>query len=143
MPLKGYESLCSERQSVIVSKDQGQKRLHRAKNSEKCKVSQYRIDGNVIQGESIRCDYLVMNDDKADAYLIELKGSDIEHALDQLEETSRRLQKELRSYTVKYRIVASRARTQAINSSKYKKFRRKYAQKGEFICKEGEIEEDI
>lgn len=31
-----------------------------------------------------------MNDDRRDAYLIELKGSDIEHALDQLEATAHR-----------------------------------------------------
>lgn len=143
MPLKGYESLCEERQRIIVSRDRGQTREHRARNVDECRVSQYRIDGNVIRSASARCDYLLMNDDKADAYLIELKGSDIEHALEQLDKTARNLQKELAGYTVKYRLVHSRARTQAINGTKFKKFRKEHASPGEFLFREGKIEETI
>ena len=91
MPLNGYRSLCIQHQPIIVSKEQG--RVHRANNPQgRSKVSHYRIDGYVIQGGTIRCDFLLMNDDSADAYLIELKGSDIEHGLEQLEATALYLQ---------------------------------------------------
>lgn len=143
MPLNGYLSSCEERQPIIVSRDVGTKREHRAINKNICRVSKYKIDGDVIRDTSIRCDYLVMNDDFKEAYLIELKGSDIEHALEQLEATANRLQNELRAYYVKYRIVCSRARTQAIRSNKYKRFQQKHNRPNEFICRENQIEESI
>lgn len=143
MPLNGYLSSCEERQPIIVSKDTGTNRQHRAINKNTCRVSKYKIDGDVISDASRRCDYIVMNDDCKEAYLIELKGSDIEHALDQLEATAKRFQNELREYYVKYRIVCSRAKTQAIYGSKYKKFKQKYSRSGEFICRENLIEEQI
>lgn len=143
MPLNGYSSLCDERQSIVVSRDSGTSREHRANNSASCKVSQYKIDGDVICDSSIRCDFLVMNDDKRDAYLIELKGSNIEHALDQLEATASRLQNELREYHVKYRVVCSRVKTHALKSNTFKRFCKKHKGANEFICKENRIEESI
>lgn len=143
MPLEKYDSLGKKRQAVIVSKDSGQKREHRATNINRCKVSHYQIDGYVVQDESIRCDFLLMNDDKTDAYLIELKGSDIEHTLEQLEATAIRLKEELRGYTVKYRLVHSRARTQAIRGIKFKKFKQQHSKIGEFAYKESLLEEII
>ena len=143
MPLDGHVSLCDERQSIVVSQDSGTSRKHRAVNSSGCRVSQYKIDGGVVRDTSIRCDFLVMNDDKQDAYLIELKGSDIDHALAQLEETARRLQRELCTYQIKYRIVCSRAKTQATRGIRYKKFCRQHNQTNEFLCREKEIKEEI
>lgn len=142
MPLNGYRSLCTQHQPMIVSKEQG--RVHRANNPQgRSKVSHYRIDGYVIQGGTIRCDFLLMNDDSADAYLIELKGSDIEHGLEQLEATALYLQAELNGYRVKYRLIHSRAKTQAISGIKFKKFCRRHAQKGEFLHQEGQLVETI
>ena len=88
MPLNGYSSSCEERQRIIVSRDPGTSRQHRAVNNDACRVTQYKIDGDIVCDTSIRCDFLVMNDDQRDAYLIELKGSDIEHALDLIKKTS-------------------------------------------------------
>ena len=72
MPLNGYKSLCQEQQAIIVSSEQG--RQHRAINSDRCFVTHYQIDGAVIR-TGLRCDYLLINEDKSDAYLIELKGT--------------------------------------------------------------------
>lgn len=142
MPLNGYSSLCEEKQQTIVSRDRGSKREHRAENRDSQLVSQYKIDGEIVCDMSIRCDFIVMNDDKHDAYLIELKGSDIEHALDQLEATARRFYNELRGYHVKYRVVCSKARPHAIKGNKYKKFCKRHP-RDEFICQEGRIVETI
>jgi hypothetical protein len=143
MPLNGYSSLCEERQRIIVSRDSGTRREHRAFNNDPCHVTKYKIDGDIVRDTSIRCDFLVMNDDRRDAYLIELKGSDIEHALDQLEATAHRFQNELRGYCIKYRLVCSRVKTQAIRSIKYKKFCKKHNSANEFICQENQIKEPI
>lgn len=143
MPLNGYPSLCKERQRIIVSRDTGTTREHRAVNENACYVTQYKIDGDIIRDASIRCDFLLMNEDRRDAYLIELKGSDIEHALEQLEATARHFQNELQGYCIKYRLVCSRVKTQAIHSIKYKKFLKKHKNANEFICRENQIKEII
>ena len=143
MPLKGYESLCKEHQERIVCRDRGENRIYRAWNSDKCRVTQYQIDGCVIRDTGARCDFLLMNEDKRNAYLIELKGSDIEHGIEQLEATAKRLRKELSPYALKYRLVHSRAKTHAINGTKFKKFCREHCGNGEFIHKESIPEERI
>lgn len=98
MPLNGYKSLCQEQQAIIVSSEQG--RQHRAINSDRCFVNHYQIDGAVIR-TGLRCDYLLINEDKSDAYLIELKGTDIVHAVDQLEATAQTLKQALQNYHIK------------------------------------------
>lgn len=143
MPLCGYASRCEERQAIIVSKDYGTKREHRAINVNRSNVSQYKIDGDVVRDQTIRCDFLVMNEDKRDAYLIELKGSDIEHAINQLETTAARFKSELRAYKIKYRIVCSYARTQALKSNTYKKFLHQHPSPDEFLCRTEKLEENI
>ena len=100
-------------------------------------------DKDVINDGTSRCDYLLMNDDSADAYLIELKGSDIEYGLEQLEATASHLQKDLKGYMVKYRLIHSRAKTQAINGIKFKKFCRRHNKQDEFRHHEGQLTDTL
>lgn len=139
--LRGCNSKCKPKQAIIISRE-GTKE-HRAINQKKNYVSQYKIDGEVIKHNSMKCDYLVLNEDKREAYLIELKGSDISHAIDQLEATEKELRNELNIYYVKYRIICSKAKTQATYDIKYKKFKNKHKRQGEFFCKEIKFEEYI
>ena len=139
--LRGCKSKCKPKQPIIVSREE--KKEHRAINQKKNNVSQYKIDGEVIQNNSMKCDYLVLNENKKEAYLIELKGSDISHAIDQLEATEKDLREELKSYYVKYRIICSKAKTQATHGIKHKKFKEKHKRKGEFVCTEIKFEEYI
>ena len=55
-----------------------------------------------------KCDYLVLNDDKRTAYFIELKGSDITGAIEQIEQTVEKLKRDLLDYDKRLRIVYSR-----------------------------------
>lgn len=84
MPLKNFESLCGKNASQIVSKDKGNPQYHKGNNTAKAYVTHYKIDGNVIKKGS-RCDYLLLNENTLTAYLIELKGSDLLKAAEQLE----------------------------------------------------------
>lgn len=143
MPLSGYSSLCEQHQKIIVSKDSRQPRMHRAINKDGCNVSQYQIDGVVISDKSNKCDFLVMNDDKLNAYLIELKGIDIEHAVVQLEGTANRLKSSLSGYTLKYRLVYSAAKTHALQSTQFKRFRKLHSKSDEFKYHENILEENI
>ncbi|MDE6963811.1 MAG: hypothetical protein K2P30_09305, partial [Lachnospiraceae bacterium] len=78
-------------------------------------MTHYKIDGTVIKTGN-RCDYLLMNEQKRTAYLIELKGSDLVKAAEQLESTEKFLKKELSGYELQYRIVANKCKTQEIYS---------------------------
>ena len=140
MPLKGFGSLCSRNAAQIVSRDQGNPQYPRGINKNRCNVTHYKIDGVVIKGESA-CDFLLINEESRVAYLIELKGSDLVKAVRQLEVTEDMLRRELSPYTVQYRIVANKCKTQEIRSSEYRKYQIRW--KGRLLQKTGFIEENI
>ncbi len=140
MPLIGFDSICNSNASQIVSKDKGNPQYHKAYNRDKVHVTQYKIDGIVIT-TGTRCDFLLMNEEAKTAYLIELKGSDLVTAAEQLAATELALSRELSSYNLYYRIVANKCRTQEICSSAYRKYQIRW--KGKLMQKTGVIEEDI
>ncbi len=71
------------------------------------------------------CDYLLVNDSRKKAYLIELKGGKIDQAIKQLEAGEQKCKAELRGYTFLYRIVCSKAKTHKIQSNTIRKFKEK------------------
>ena len=122
MMLDNAHSLCEERQKKIISRDTKSRCEHRAHNPERNLVRHYQIDGGVIVDKTVqKCDFLLLNDDKKNAYLIELKGTHILKTLQQLEETEKHLREDLKAYTLHYRIVY-KANTHAIRGSEYNKF---------------------
>ncbi len=136
-----FPSDCEPRAPVIVSRDRGQKRTHRAINIELDLVRHYRIDGKVICAlTEKKCDFLLLDDTKQTAYLIELKGCHLMEAVEQLKNTARLLEGCLHGYSVNYRIVY-RSNTHAVRSSEYDRFRR--AVSGRLIAQTTEIEEKI
>lgn len=140
MPLNGFDSLCGKNDYQIVSRDKGNPQYHRGINKDNSYVTHYKIDGIVIKtGE--RCDYLLMNEEKRTAYLIELKGSDLIKAARQLAATEKYLGNELARYHVYYRIIADKCKTHNIHSSEYRKYQIRW--KGRLIQRTGFIEEDI
>jgi len=140
MPIKGFESLCSRDAAQIVSRDKGNPQYHKGINAAKMYVTHYKIDGIIIKTGN-RCDYLLINEEKRIAYLIELKGSDLVKAAEQLESTEKFLQQELSDYKYQYRIVANKCKTQEIHSSAYRKYQIRW--NGRLIQKTGFIEENI
>lgn len=128
MTFNGFNSLCKdEHQAIIVSKDNGTSRRHIAHNIDKDMVGHYRVDGKIITSGR-KCDFLLLNETKKDAYLIELKGKSLEDAAEQLERSELLLHPYLKAYSVHYRIVASKVKTQAVESIEFKKFRAKLGQ---------------
>jgi len=89
-----------------------------------------------IKDSSPKCDYLVLNDDKRAVYFIELKGTDINHAIEQIEKTSEKLKKYLNNYVINMRIIYS---GQVPNSKiidlrkKHKNLNAKYRKLEEYI----------
>ena len=139
MPLEEVNSLCQDRAKTIVSRDQGGQ-VHIGNNIDRNKVTHYKIDGVVIK-EGIKCDYLLFDEEKRTAYLIELKGSDLIWAAKQLEKTQVILANQLNSYTVHYRIVANKCKTQEIETSEFKRYRLKWKRHLKYTTKK--LEENI
>lgn len=137
--LVDFDSLCEKRQKEIVSRDRGSPCEHRAANSGGNLVRQYKIDGVVIK-DGIKCDFLLLNDEKKTAYYIELKGSDILKAIQQVEETARRLGRQLLNYTQLYRIVY-RTGTLDLHSGKVTEW--KARNRGKQIIRSSRLEEAI
>lgn len=145
--LAKFQSLCSERQSKIVSQDRESRNTckHVAVNKDCSHVAQYQLDGQVFTGHEQRCDFLVMNQDKKSAYLIELKGSNVLHAMAQVLSSERLLKEDLADYDVFYRIVY-RTRTQEVRQSRIIRWREKLGKKDGtpvVILKEKQFEEPI
>lgn len=144
MPLPNFKSLCGKKQKIIVSRDAGNPQQHIAVNESGCIVSQYKIDGDVIRDDE-RCDYLVWNEDKKNIYLIELKGSDLNHAVEQLENTEKILNNRFFDYlkecTTYYRIVLNRVITHQLHSNYVKKFEK--TRPNRLLIKTKVLEENI
>lgn len=120
------KSLCKTNQKIIVSQENGRKNC--ANNVDSNKVFQYKIDGDIVRknAKQQRCDYIVENEDKKSAYLIELKGTDVEHAIDQVVSSINQFEADLKGYNILPRIIY-RPNSHAIkNSSKIRAFKRNY-----------------
>ncbi|MDO4719845.1 MAG: hypothetical protein Q4A78_04210 [Peptostreptococcaceae bacterium] len=133
------KSKCRIDQKEIVSKDKGSSRKHKAVNLLRYKVRHYQLDGDLIRGRTC-CDFLLLNDTGSKAYLIELKGSNLDKAVEQLEEGRKILEAELSGYEFFYRAVCSRVKTHKINSRKVRSFKEKHPQ---FIYKTEYCEEKL
>lgn len=125
MLLPTEKTLCEPRQKIIVSKDSGTSRIHRAINPEqKYQVRQYQLDRKIVKHQTC-CDYLVLNDSLKKAYFIELKGGNVDEAVPQLEAGSSLFKQELSDYIFYFRIVASKVRTHDIQKNSFRKFKDK------------------
>lgn len=103
--LLSMPSYCGSHQKIIVSEEN--RVQHRGINNDRNKVRQIKIDGDMwTKGTStVRADYLLLNEDKKTAYIIELKGSDIEHALEQIKNTDVNLNEALSDFQKYWRLV--------------------------------------
>lgn len=125
MLLNSEKTRCEAHQKIIVSKDSGTSRVHRAINPEqRYEMRQYKLDGDIVQLQTC-CDYLVLNDSLKNAYFIELKGGNIDEAVPQLQSGADLCKVELTGYTFYYRIVCSKVRTHDIQKNSFRKFKDK------------------
>lgn len=110
--------------SIFSSKENGC--CHIGRNVDKSYVRQYRVDKEIYGTTSRepRCDYLLLNDDKRTAYFIELKGSDIERAIEQIDHSVSEISPSL-GYVVFRRIVYHTG-SHKVNSQKVSRWKAKY-----------------
>lgn len=69
------------------------KRKYLGENDSNKELSVYRVDGGILKEEANKkaCDYLICMYDTNSLTLIELKGSDLDHAIKQIIDTVKRL----------------------------------------------------
>jgi hypothetical protein len=88
------------------------------------------------------CDYLLYNE--TNVYFIELKGSDILKAVDQITNSYKRYKEYFINYSINARIIPTRGNTFVATNSKYIKFKKMINElNGTVITKEKVIEENI
>ncbi|MBQ7219871.1 MAG: hypothetical protein IJS28_02710 [Synergistaceae bacterium] len=140
MPLNDYAPLSDDDRPLIVSAEKG--RRHIGCNVGRDRVTHYRVDGVILCGERA-CDYIVINEKKKTAYLIELKGCRIDKAAEQLKATAEILGQYLRGYELRFRIVASKSRTSNTPLNSARRIIDKWEASGRFRMSTNEMKEDI
>lgn len=108
-------------------------------NSKKTKVRVIRVDGCAIK-EGIRCDYLIILSNEQELY-VELKGSDVKHAVEQIEATIQKLTTNISTSKLCF-ISSSRC---PITSTEIQNLKRKFKKnyQAKLIIKNGEITHKI
>lgn len=125
MLLTPEKSLCEKNQAIVVSRDKGTRREHRAANPQRqFELRHYKLDGELVRQQTC-CDFLLINDSGKKAYFIELKGENIDKAVKQLEAGERYCKSELRGYESLFRIVCSKAKTHKLQDNGVRKFKEK------------------
>ena len=116
--------------------------IHIGNNTKRHSIRKFRIDGDVVPKNSNeeRCDYLLLNDTDEQAYYIELKGSDIEKAISQIENSIKLLHSDIYSYTIFPRIIY-RTGTHDVHGNIVLRWRCKYHQRA--IIHSRKYEENI
>lgn len=94
----------SDSRKIVSIQENG--RNYRGNNRTEKKLCCYKVDGGVIQ-EGQRCDYALVNNGESKVYFIELKGTDISHAADQIRSTIEKLIGNLKGKVVLARIVCT------------------------------------
>ena len=100
---------------------------HIAHNKDKNNVRQFKLDGEVFLPKTApqRCDYLLLNDTKLTAYFIELKGSQAQKAIEQIEASINEIKQSISGYKVYRRIVIRRG-SHGIQGSNLVQWKKKY-----------------
>jgi hypothetical protein len=113
---------------------------HIGNNPDKNHMRQFKVDGEIfLKGtKEPRCDYLLVNDTAYTSYYIELKGSDIPKAIEQIENTISQLSPSLKNYQIFCRIVY-RTGSHKVQDAKVLRWKRKH--KGHAKIESRKIEE--
>ena len=140
MPLNNYEPISDDTRALVVSAENG--RRHVGRNIGGCRITHYRVDGVILTNQKA-CDYIVINENKKTAYLIELKGCRIDKAAEQLKATEETLSEYLRGYKLQFRIVCSKSRTTNVPLNSQRKIIDKWKKEKRFRMSTNEINEVI
>lgn len=115
---------------------------HIGNNPGRHKVRHFQVDGGVFPKGTTppRCDYLLVNDTAKSSYYIELKGSDIPKAIQQIDRSIEEISLSLPGYKI-FRRIVYRTGTHKIDEKAVVKWKAKYA--GTVRIAQKQMEENI
>lgn len=123
----------SDRRSEVVLTDRRGKVEYRGLNNTRLLVTAYCVDGGIITDNSIKkCDYALYIPSLGNIRLIELKGSDMNTAVQQIEATYRKLDLTKIAGIAKIygRIVLTKVNTPSIRSTNFVRLEKLLKQSG-------------
>ncbi len=121
MACKPYENcfeFTKQKNKIVTCTDNKSSTKYIYENDSLDELSKYNVDGCLIDDDGSKCDFLLLNCDKAISYFIELKGSDLIRAVEQIDRSIDVLHKDFRTYSVGARIVLTRVNTTDLKSAK-------------------------
>jgi len=125
----------------VISMKEGKVR-YIAHNPHRKHLSHFRVDGCLIR-EGRKCDEMIVDANDDVCYLIELKGTDLKSAIEQINASLDHFSIKFGNIKFKGRIVVTR-NSPAIRDNKEKKLRDRLAKfRGDLIVKNNELEETI
>lgn len=105
-----------DNRSILSFRDKGHSTEYRYINQSFNHLAKYRVDGGLISDNGAKCDYLLLNCERKHSYFIELKGSDLIRAVEQINRSIDELKNNLPDFTFSARIVLTRVNTIALKS---------------------------
>ena len=112
-------------------------------NEERKKVSNYHIDGCLIK-DGMRCDFLFLVEDDKNAFFIELKGSELKKAIQQIDHSINPIICHLAGYRVSARVIIGHVRSPQVGSIYELKLKKRLKElKGDLKIQESGKEEKI
>ncbi|MDR0835879.1 MAG: hypothetical protein LBN11_04780 [Tannerella sp.] len=114
-----------EQRAIVSFTDKGSTTKYVYDNRSNDNLSKYRIDGGLIADENAKCDYLLLNCDKLKSFFIEIKGSDLIHAIEQIDRSIDILKNDIADFSIFARIVLTRVNTTDLKNTKYLKLEKK------------------
>jgi septum formation inhibitor-activating ATPase MinD len=137
MACKPYENcfeFTEQNNKIVVCKDAKSSTKYIYQNDSQDILSKYKVDGCLIDDKDPKCDFLLINCTKGISYFVELKGSDLIKAVEQIDRTINVLHKDFNEYSVEPRIVLTRVNTTDLKSSKLIKLEKRLKKlKGKLI----------
>ena len=89
--MKNVDRMCVQSTTDTRIKFEENKKKIVFRNPNHSLYKKVQVDGCAINDRAIRCDKLLVSDDEHEERYVELKGTDVTHAIDQLESTIVRL----------------------------------------------------
>lgn len=134
-----------DRRKIIVLNDKGSKTSYRLVNDMEKDLVAYHVDGGVLKGtDSSKCDYALYSEDDI-LILVELKGADYGHAMEQIESTFNSLirSKGIVVKRIYGRVVLTKARIPNFRSTAEIRLKKLFMMFGGSFEKQTSVLEDV
>lgn len=124
-PFDKCSEFIAEKKNIVSIVDKKSSNKFIYENHRQDELSKYKIDGCLINDNGAKCDFLLLNCTLKKSYFIELKGSDLLKAIEQIERSIDLLHCNFQDFSVEARIVLTRTNTIDLKSTKLIKFEKK------------------